>query len=199
MSLYPFAPTASHPNNPGFVTWQDGFTDAEIEQIKTLCDALPIEKAVIGGVEEDADIAGIRTSSISWLPKTSESEWVYERLAFIARKLNAEFYNFDLYGFVEHMQFTVYDGSESGHYTWHLDFSNTSASPRKFSLVLQLSDPNEYEGGELQLHTKPEVESVDRKKGLVAAFPSWTLHRVTPVTSGIRKTLVVWVAGPQFR
>lgn len=199
MSLFQFAPIASHPNNPGFVTWQDGFSEEEINDIIKLCSSLPVEKAAVGDSENTEGIDNIRNSTISWLERTVESEWIYERLAYIARKLNAEFYNFDLYGFVEHMQFTVYDGSIEGHYTWHLDFSNTSVSPRKFSLVLQLSDPTEYEGGELQIYTEPEIKSVERKKGLVAAFPSWTLHKVTPVTSGIRKTLVVWVAGPQFK
>ena len=167
-----------------------------------MCDQLKQEPGTVGTAVGNADpqtIAEVRTSKVSWLTRTNDSEWIYERLAFIARKLNAEFYNFDLYGFVEDMQYTVYEGDVSGHYTWHLDFSETSTSPRKFSIVLQLSDPSEYEGGELQVLVKADAESVDRKKGLVAAFPSWTLHRVTPVTSGIRKTLVVWVAGPQFR
>ena len=202
MSLYQFAPIASHPNNPGFVTWDNGFSDDEIEAIKRLCDQLKQEPGTVGTAVGNADpqtIAEVRTSKVSWLTRTNDSEWIYERLAFIARKLNAEFYNFDLYGFVEDMQYTVYEGDVSGHYTWHLDISGCSTAPRKFSLVLQLSDPSEYEGGHLQVQTEPEPATVTKQKGLVTAFPSWTLHRVTPVTSGVRRTLVVWVAGPQFR
>lgn len=202
MSLYQFAPTASHPKNPGFVTWENGFSDEEIARIITLCDTLPVESATVGSAMGDIQSQTndvVRTSKVSWLSRTPESEWIYERLAFIARKLNAEFYNFDLYGFVEDMQYTVYEGDVSGHYTWHVDSSSSSASPRKFSLVLQLSDPSEYEGGDLQVQTEPEPATVKKEKGLVAAFPSWTLHRVTPVSSGVRRTLVVWVAGPQFR
>ena len=66
-----------------------------------------------------------------------------------------------------------------------------------YNIVVTLSD--EYEGGELQTFTQPEPQAVDKKRGLIAAFPSWALHRVTPVTSGVRRTLVVWVAGPQFK
>ena len=76
--------------------------------------------------------------------------------------------------------------------------SDTSISPRKLTLVLQLSDPSEYEGGELQSLTSLQPGTVNKKKGIIAAFPSWTLHQVTPVTKGVRKTLVIWVAGPQF-
>jgi PKHD-type hydroxylase len=115
--------------------------------------------------------------------------------------LNGQFFQFDLYGFNEDMQYTVYDGEQQGHYTWHLDDSgkNTQRGPRKLSLVIQLSDPSDYEGGELQLQTGPDPTIVDKAKGLVAAFPSYTLHRATPVTKGIRKTLVVWITGPAFR
>ena len=112
---------------------------------------------------------------------------------------NISFYGFDLFGFVEDMQFTIYDSETYGHYTWHIDMSEASPSTRKLSLVLQLSDPSEYEGGELQTMNSKEPSVIDKKKGLIAAFPGWALHRVTPVTSGIRKTLVVWIAGPQFK
>ena len=66
-------------------------------------------------------------------------------------------------------------------------------------MVLQLSDPLEYVGGDLQIFTSPEPTSVDKEKGLIAAFPSYVLHKVTPVTQGTRKTLVVWVCGPSFK
>jgi PKHD-type hydroxylase len=71
--------------------------------------------------------------------------------------------------------------------------------PRKLSVVLQLSDPSEYEGGDLEIMNCSEPTQVKKEKGLVTAFPSFMLHRVTPVTKGIRRTLVVWLTGPRFR
>jgi PKHD-type hydroxylase len=66
-------------------------------------------------------------------------------------------------------------------------------------MVLQLSDPSEYEGGNLEiLSSQGEVLTVDKKKGFLAMFPSFKTHRVTPVTSGTRKSLVVWATGPAF-
>jgi PKHD-type hydroxylase len=66
-------------------------------------------------------------------------------------------------------------------------------------MVIQLSEPNEYEGGDLQLLSGSEPTTADKAKGKVVMFPSYMLHRVTPVTSGIRKTLVVWITGPSFK
>jgi PKHD-type hydroxylase len=77
--------------------------------------------------------------------------------------------------------------------------ADEAPAARKLSLVLQLSDPSEYEGGELQTMSGPNHCAVDRQKGLIAAFPSYMLHRVTPVTKGTRYSLVVWICGPSFK
>jgi PKHD-type hydroxylase len=92
----------------------------------------------------------------------------------------------------------VYE-SDNSHYDWHQDINpNTFNSPRKFSLVLQLSDPSEYEGGNLEIFSD-KIHVVEKKRGMVVGFPSYMPHRVTPVVSGIRKSLVIWVCGPPFR
>jgi PKHD-type hydroxylase len=197
MSLYNFAPCSTLSQQHPFVSWDNAFTDEQLYQLVEYLDSLEKQEAVVDGDNPDGSV---RKSSVAWVQNQNEiSAMLYDTLAFVARKLNAQFYGFDLYGFVEHMQYTVYDGSEEGHYTWHLDMSDNSPAARKLSLVLQLSDPDEYEGGVLQTMIASGETSVDKKRGLIAAFPSWTLHRVTPVTKGIRKTLVVWVAGPQFK
>jgi PKHD-type hydroxylase len=118
-------------------------------------------------------------------------------MANIARNLNGQFFGFNLFGFNESMQYTVYKDN-GGHYDWHIDKGILSSSPRKLSLVLQLSDPSEYEGGDLEIMISKDVIKLEKRKGLVWAFPSWVLHRVTPVTKGIRRTIVVWVTGPKF-
>jgi PKHD-type hydroxylase len=72
-------------------------------------------------------------------------------------------------------------------------------SNRKLSCVVQLSDPSDYEGGELQMNSGAQIISVPREKGLVTFFSSFVLHRVTPVTKGVRKSLVAWISGPNLR
>jgi PKHD-type hydroxylase len=98
------------------------------------------------------------------------------------------------------MQYTVYYGDREGHYDAHIDSSANTQCPRKLSIVLQLTDPAEYEGGELQIiNDSRSPLAVQKARGLVAAFPSFALHKVTPVTKGIRKTIVIWITGPAFR
>lgn len=199
MSFYMFAPMPpTDREHEAFVTWENGLTPEELDKIEAYCDALPQRKATIGSRAEEDDFADYRQSKVGWISSNPDTGWFYDKMAWIARQLNAMFYRFDLTGFVEDMQFTVYDG-EGDHYEWHVDAGVNHTAPRKFSLVLQLTDPAEYDGGELQLQTAKDPTSVRRERGLVAAFPSYTLHRVTPVTRGIRKTIVVWVSGPPFR
>ena len=76
---------------------------------------------------------------------------------------------------------------------------NIYYEPRKLSLTILLNDPSEFKGGEFQLQTKNEPSTISLTKGEVVFFPSFLLHRVTTLTEGIRKSLVVWVTGPKFR
>jgi PKHD-type hydroxylase len=104
-----------------------------------------------------------------------------------------------LHGLAESLQYTIYHGAEGGHFDWHRDQGDAHEEPRKISLSLQLSDGSSYEGCALELHSSGGVQAAPRKRGTLIAFPSYVLHRVTPIRSGIRKSLVVWAAGPEFR
>lgn len=197
MSLYTFAPGFTLTQNHPFISWENAFNEEQLRNIVQHLETLPKEIAAVGGTNENGVI---RRSNVAWVAnKSPEAAEIYDTMAFVARSINSKFYGFDLSGFVEDMQYTVYDSDNQGHYTWHTDMSEESPSTRKLSLVLQLSSPDEYEGGELQTLTTSREQTVEQKLGMISAFPSWTLHRVTPVTKGIRRTLVVWVAGPQFR
>ena len=80
---------------------------------------------------------------------------------------------------------------------WHQDYG--FAISRKLSITVQLTDPSEYEGGNLQILTADEPANITRKRGMIALFPSYVLHQVTPVTRGSRQSLVAWVSGPAFK
>lgn len=200
MSIYQFAPEIQHgsPSNYGY--WENGFSNEEIEKIIKLGEERKVKKSIIGGFKADEDYSHIRESKTSWIELNDDTKWVYEKLAFIVRKLNSMLYKFDMYGFGEHFQYTVYEGDMNGHYDFHLDMvPGTDDSARKISLVMQLSDPSEYEGGDLEIFTGNTPTSVRKEKGFIVVFPSYLLHRVTPVTKGIRRSLVVWATGPSFK
>jgi PKHD-type hydroxylase len=82
-------------------------------------------------------------------------------------------------------------------YGWHQDYGGTIS--RKLSMVVQLTDPSEYEGGNLQVFTSEQPKNIRKQRGLIAVFPSFIVHQVTPVTQGTRQSLVAWVSGPSFK
>lgn len=198
MSNYKFTPTPPNDRNTSsYVTWGNGFTVDELARIEEYCENnLTIDYGTVGSVEQPDEY---RKSKVGWIGNNDEIGWLYDRMAWIVRQLNSQFYNYDLYGFVEDFQYTIYDGSEQGFYDWHIDCGANDVSPRKFSMVLQLSDPKDYDGGELQIMVDKGPEIAPKEKGTVIAFPSFRLHRVTPVVSGTRKSIVIWVTGPAFR
>jgi PKHD-type hydroxylase len=179
-----------------YAWWEGAFTEQELNWLQNKAKESK-QDASVGGQGGNGVNSDIRRSQVSWLSNTPETRWVFEKLGFIASRLNANHFEFDLTGFGELLQLTHYDQSENGMYGWHQDYN--AAVSRKLSLVLQLSDPSEYEGGNLQLKTESEPQTVKKQRGLVVAFPSYVLHQVTPVTQGNRQSLVAWVSGPQFK
>ena len=200
MSFYPILP---HPtfDEVDFATWEDGFTDDECNEIIRLGESLNAKDSTVGGkIEHNNSVNNnIRKSLNSWLKVSEETDWIYNRLANISRCLNGMHWRFDISGFSEDLQYTRYN-DDSSFYNWHIDSGvNKSDHPqRKLSLTLQLSEPDEYEGGDFQIHSS-RLNTCPKQKGLVIAFPSYSLHQVTPVTKGIRRSLVVWLCGPPFR
>lgn len=172
------------------------FTDEEIAQIIAYGDSLPKQRALVGGAEKSVE-SDYRKSEIAWIDQTQEASWIYDKITPLVQEANYQMWNYDLWGYQDSIQYTTYY-DQGGHYDWHADVG-PNMSNRKLSCVIQLSEPDEYEGGELQLNTGAGITTIPRQKGMTVMFSSFVLHRVTPVLSGTRKTLVVWMAGPQFR
>jgi PKHD-type hydroxylase len=182
-----------------YVWWEGAFTEKELDWLQQQAKNAD-QRAIVGGNTSDNALNNIRRSQVSWLNKTPDAAWVFDKLAHVVSSLNAQFFRFDLTGFGEAIQLTNYDQSEHGMYGWHQDYNGGTGSPsRKFSLVLQLTDPAQYEGGNLEIMSSAEPVTVQKKRGFIAAFPSYQLHQVTPVTQGSRQSLVAWITGPSFR
>jgi len=175
--------------------WEGAFTNQQLDWLQQKAKEAT-QEALVGG--DSVVNKEIRRSELNWLKKTPETAWVFERLSNVVNSLNTQCFGFDLTGFGEAIQLTNYHESKQGNYTWHQDFGSTGIS-RKLSLVMQLSEPTEYEGGELQLLVARKPISIKKQRGLITVFPAWTLHQVTPVVKGTRQSLVTWITGPAFR
>lgn len=146
-------------------------------------------------------ISDYRVCDIAWLKSDeveSDFDWIYATLTDAIKKVNNEYFQFDLTHLTA-LQFTVYDGKNNSNYQKHMDLGRSFPN-RKLSFSIQLSDDDEYTGGDLRFHyikTQPEI--APRTKGKIIFFPTWTVHDVTPVTQGIRYSLVGWVNGPNFK
>jgi PKHD-type hydroxylase len=193
-------PYQSHELHPGV------FTRRQCERIVALGSRLAAEEATLEGVdgEEVAD-RSVRSSRTAWIAPDDETWWIFEKLAAVAERANRR-YGLDLTGFGEDLQFTTYDQPGS-FYSWHQDGLDGTVANRKLSLVVQLSDAADYTGGELQFFDVvedlvdvdlDEVQAATARQGTVVAFPSFEYHRVLPLRSGVRHSLVAWVSGPRF-
>ena len=99
------------------------------------------------------------------------------------------------------MQYTIYDSAVNGHYGWHQDYGTQKpVVPRKLSVVVQLSDPAEYEGGDLELFNIKQypIKEEIRKQGTAFFFPGFIEHQANVVTKGKRYSLAAWFEGPKF-
>lgn len=181
-----------------FACWEGAFTEGELDKIIAHGDSLTTDKATLAGRDIKEEYSEIRITRTAWIKPSLETKWIYDRMQSVARMLNDRIWQFDITGFSEDFQYTVYQGNEGGHYDWHVDQGDL-AKRRKLTLSLQLSDPSQYEGCELQLHGANRIDTAPNTRGALVAFPSYVLHRVTPITRGIRKSLVVWTTGPKFR
>lgn len=169
------------------------FTPEECAKIIEIGNA-KLEEAKVGGEKEPNK--DIRESQIAWL-YGNDIEFAFRRVTDGVLNLNSQFFNFDLFGLAEGFQFTRYD-APTGHYGMHID-KMLDGTVRKLSLTIQLSAPEDYEGGELALQFSKEPEFMPKELGKMVVFPSYVLHEVRPVTKGTRYSLVAWITGKPFK
>lgn len=125
--------------------------------------------------------------------------WIYERLMTTVTFYNDRYWQYRLptnvnSTLLEPVQFYKYDGSEQGHYNWHSDVGVRGATAkRSLSVSVQLSAGDSYEGGDFMIQTSVDSVGLMRTQGTMFLFPSFVLHKVTPVTRGTRYSLVAWI------
>ena len=161
----------------------------------------------------------IRDSHNSWIP---ESHWITGWLWYYVEKINRKNFVYDITDFdAGTLQYTHYGPDQ--YYTWHSDddvsrlhkpdalistFTDKSQDDiiinseyvRKLSFSLQLSDPDQYTGGELEfLDNSGKTMFAPKQRGTMVVFDSRLKHRVRRVKSGLRKSIVGWVVGPRWK
>jgi predicted 2-oxoglutarate/Fe(II)-dependent dioxygenase YbiX len=142
--------------------------------------------------------AQIRRSKVVMLGAEQKYNWLYDRIWAAAQECNRQFFCVDLAGVEANIQLARYDSSDQGFYDWHTDFAGIRPL-RKISVSIQLSGAEHYDGGDLELKYGTQPQAMDKARGAFIAFPSFLLHRVTPVTRGTRWSLVAWILGPRWR
>ncbi len=186
-----------------------------------LLDAKTCDRVIAHGLGLEREEGVVRTgndgtqrrSSIAWL----SDGWVFDLVQPAVSKANrAAGWNFNVERMVP-LQFGVY--AEGGHYDWHFDDrrgqvygENDRVAPefhgllRKISVSVMLNAGDEYDGGDLEFElglprdrVRIEQPNPKRLRGTMVAFPSFIPHRVTPVTRGVRYSLVGWTCGPPWR
>jgi len=173
------------------------FTEAECDRIIAVADEAAFADA---GLVHGEQIESIRRARITWLDETGSADWIFRRILDTVAEVNREHFGFELTEFAERMQVAWYDGQAGGHFDWHSDIGDGRfAARRKLTIVVQLSDPATYSGGLLQTNGDGRVRNAETLRGSATIFPSFVLHRVTPVTAGARYSLTTWVHGPDFR
>jgi PKHD-type hydroxylase len=173
--------------------WDKAFTKEECEHIIEIGNSRTQTQATTNG----GNPSKIRKSEISWLYPSDGMGWAYRRMTDIITNLNEQYFKFDIFGATEGFQFTKYQ-APSGKYGKHID-SAPNTVIRKLSFTLQLSNPKDYEGGDLCLYLDDKPEAMKKEQGFVALFPSYVLHEVKPVTKGTRYSLVSWITGKPFK
>ena len=183
-------------------TYPDVLSPEECELVReAVSDQEPISAGVGLSDRQEGDI---RRANLRWLPADDDSAWLYDRLDSYIELANSTVFGFDVVGFEGPLQYTEYGPGQF--FDWHQDIGPGGAGLRKISVVCLLSHPDEHDGGQLEfpgglLGPAPGVEEILSMppQGTLVLFPSYQLHRVTPVTRGLRRSLVSWVVGPPLR
>lgn len=158
-----------------------------------------------------------RSVNVRWC---QQDDWIGPFIYQYIRQANEHLFQYDITGIyynnVHHLQY-----EEGQFHGWHIDtdgFDSVAYEPphsrslvnqykeyvRKLAFIIQLSDPEDYTGGEIEIEinsSKPKLDigTVDKKRGTIVVFDPRSRHRVNAVTSGVRNALIGWVLGPRWK
>ena len=179
--------------------WYGAFPPAWCDNVVDRAQARPAQSGTVGSTAGQIVDPTYRSSTIRWLDHTGGELDIANKLHTYIKLANRESFGVDIWD-MSSIQFTEYHATATGKYDWHHDVAFTNPEPfdRKLSVIVQLSNPNDYSGGDFEFYNETPSPAF-RLQGTIVVFPSFLLHRVTPVTAGIRRSLVSWIDGPKWR
>lgn len=124
--------------------------------------------------------------------------WLSDRIQEAIQDFNYQFYRFDINA-LDGLSLCSYRASDDAKYRPHIDCRGDDGLMRKLTVVIQLSDPDSYQGGETEILNGAETIPLRRDRGCINVFPSFLMHQVNPISQGNRHAVVTWVVGPPFR
>jgi PKHD-type hydroxylase len=181
-------------NQTNYYTFENAFSKEEIMWIDNLSKMYEFKNGETVGNSDDS----VRKSKIKWIYHSVESHWLYEKLINMSEEANNALWKFDLRGVIDSIQLSEYE-ENGGHYDWHVDIGPDPINHRKISMVVQLSDPEDYSGGDLMLWNNQTPSIAPKGIGSVTLFPSFMMHKVSKMEKGERKSLVLWIGGGSYK
>ena len=178
-------------------------SEEQVANIITECEYYQPQEAQTGLGADGKKNESVRRSEVRWIDTgDTGSKFIMDILNYYVSQANRMSFGVNIADTYD-VQYTKYKAKDKGFYDWHFDtfWANTSEYDRKLSVTIQLSDSDEYEGGDFKIDPQyiPPDNKELRKKGTILVFPSVIRHMVTPVTKGERKSLVAWIEGPKWK
>lgn len=174
------------------------FTPQECKKVIDLTnDAYPVSASIGGNRDNTKIVRNIRSAEIYNIDYEKNTQWIYDKILAAVIHTNTMHFDYEIAGLRHGLQLIHYSADEKikGHYDWHIDAGNGEVSTRKISFTCQLSDPNTYTGCELIINNHTSELIGTRECGSIHMFPSYMPHKVSPIISGNRYALVVWIHG----
>jgi PKHD-type hydroxylase len=172
------------------------FTEEECEAIIDLASEDYASTGSVGTGNKGKVNKEIRNVDLYQVDLNNSTKWLFDRLSRLVSIANAEHFDYEIMGITHELQLLHYkSGKDAGHYEWHMDIGPGQSSTRKISLSVQLSDPMTYKGGELVVNSNGQNILAPKERGAINLFPSYCMHRVSPMEEGERWALVIWVHG----
>lgn len=192
-----------------YVVHKDNFlTEQRCDELITMFDNSEKHKATVAGTYK-GNGADVVNESVRKVQEVRFSDEIIlsdgfnltKHLLMSFEMANTLFFNFDISNKMSKIRMLRYE--DTGKYDWHLDIGNEQTSVRKITAIIQLSDENDYDGGNFEFSMTDETgENTavgSRKKGSLILFPSYLGHRVSPLTRGVRYSVLTWMLGNAFK